>query len=249
MINEEKDLTNQIFEEDIKLSETESCTLTGREFTKMDKIASLQKKKNELRCALYGKGTLLKGAHNEFDNYEYFSEAQYKELFTELLSKYKIELYIDELSIESFDGTDKQPFGRRVTLSFALIDVDTGYGETSRHTGEALDRGDKAIYKATTGAIKKFLSSTFLVATKDDPERDDEKPITKKTHTKSMTTNTIKIGTISKVQKERIVELFKDSKKELQDIMKNYNKKKITELDLKEASEIIKGKESENNAE
>ena len=44
----------------------------------------------------------------------------------------------------------------------ASIDIDTGFSETTMHTGEGLDRSDKAGYKATTGALKRFLSSTFL---------------------------------------------------------------------------------------
>ena len=39
-------------------------------------IAKLQKKKNEIRLVLHEKGILPKGAHNDYDNYEYFSEAQ-----------------------------------------------------------------------------------------------------------------------------------------------------------------------------
>ena len=45
------------------------------------------------------------------------------------------------------------------------------------------------------------------------------------------------------------MKLFENSKEELQEIMKKYKKKKITELDIKEASEIIKGKESEETNE
>lgn len=205
-----------------------------------ESIISLQKKKNSIRKELHERGILPKGAHNDYDNYDYFSEAQYKELFTELFSKHGIELHIDEADYGTFDGTDKQPFGRVVTLACSLIDIDTGYVETSRHTGEGLDRGDKAGYKATTGAIKKFLSSTFLVATKDDPEREDDKPVSKKTYGKTATKSTkIIAGTITKGQLAIIKSLFKDSKEELKDMMKPYKKKKIEELTLEEASKII----------
>jgi len=221
-----------------------------------DLIAKLQKKKNKIRKALKEKGILPKGAHNDYDNYEYFSEAQYKELFTELFSEYGIELYVNEINYRSFDGTSKQPFGRIVTLACTLIDVDTGYGETSRHTGEGLDRGDKAGYKATTGAIKRFLSSTFLVATKDDPEREDES-ITKKATSKAKinskdnvaTTKAIASGTITKGQIALIKSLFKDSKEELKEMMIPFKKKKIEELSVEEASEIINKKKEANSNE
>lgn len=208
--------------------------------------SKLHKKQNKLRKELSDKGILPKGAHNDYDNYDYFSEAQYKELFIGLLAKHGLEFDSSEVNIQSIVGTEKQPFGILATMKYIITDIDTGYSTESIHSGLAIDKGDKAIYKAKTGALKSFFASTFLVATKDDPERDDEKPAPKKTYTKT-TTSTPKAGTISKVQQDRIMELFKESKKELQDIMKKYNKKKITELDLKEASEIIKRKEESNN--
>ncbi len=207
--------------------------------------SKLQKKKNMIRTALKEKGILPKGAVNEYDNYEYFSEAQYKELFTELFSENGIELYINEIDYGTFEGTEKQPFGRTVTLSCRLIDIETGYSESSNHTGEGLDRGDKAGYKATTGALKRFLSSTFLVATKDDPEREDEKPINKKPVVPKQSTKKVTKGTISPVQDKTIRALFKDDKKELSLIMKKLKKVKIEELSKEEASEIIKNKKGE----
>ena len=206
-------------------------------------IAGLQKKKNKLRIELSEKGILPKGAHNDYDNYDYFSEAQYKELFSELFSKHGLEFDSTQIEIQSISGTEKQPFGIIATMKYILTDIDTGYKTESIHSGIGIDKGDKAIYKAKTGALKSFFASTFLVATKDDPERDD-KP-SKKTYTKTTTSSTPKPGTISEVQKKRIMKLFENSKQELQEIMKKYKKTKITELDLKEASEIIKGKESE----
>ena len=214
----------------------------------VDLISSLQKKKNAIRKELKEKGILPKGAHNDYDNYDYFSEAQYKELFTE----HGVELTVDEVDYGTFDGTEKQPFGRVVTLACTLIDIDTGYGETSRHTGEGLDRGDKAGYKATTGALKKFLSSTFLVATKDDPEREDEKAPAKKSISKPKQhtdEKTVPAGTITKGQVAIMKSLFKDNKEELKEMMKVYKKKKLEELSIEEASEIISKKKEGNKNE
>ena len=207
----------------------------------LELVKSLQQKKNQIRKALKERGMLHKGAHNDYDNYNYFSEAQYKELFTELFSEYGIELFINEVEYQSFEGTDKQPFGRLVTLACTLIDVDTGYGETSNHTGEGLDRGDKAGYKATTGAIKKFLSSTFLVATGDDPERDDEKANQSAKRTIARSNNLITSGQIAMIKS-----LFNDNKKELVELMAPYKKKKIEELTVEEASKIIELKKENN---
>lgn len=139
--------------------------------------AKLQSKKNALRKALKEKGILKKGAVNEFDKYTYFSEAQYKELFTELFSLVGLELKFTELEYSTFDGTEKQANGRMPRLQFTLFDCDTGFFEETIITGEGIDKGDKAGYKAYTGALKYYLADTFMVATGDDPEK--ESPDTK----------------------------------------------------------------------
>ena len=134
--------------------------------------ASLQKKKNALRKALKEKGVLKKEGKNDYDKYKYFSEAQYKVLFTELFSEYGLELKFDEVDYQTFEGTEKQANGRMPRLRFDLIDIDTGFYESSHITGEGIDKGDKAGYKAYTGALKYYLANTFMVATGDDAEKD-----------------------------------------------------------------------------
>lgn len=134
--------------------------------------AKLQQKKNALRKALKEKGVLQKGGTNQYDRYKYFSEAQYKELFTELFSDHGLELKFTELSYDTFDGPEKQANGRMPRIQFSLMDIDTGFGEDTVITGEGIDKGDKAGYKAYTGALKYYLANTFMVATGDDPEKD-----------------------------------------------------------------------------
>lgn len=132
--------------------------------------AGLQQKKNQLRKMLKEKGVLKKGGRNEFSKYSYFSEAQYKELFTELFSEVGLELKFTELDYAIYDGGKNN--GRMPKLQFTLMDIESGYGEDTVITGEGQDTGDKAGYKAYTGAVKYYLANTFLVATGDDPEKD-----------------------------------------------------------------------------
>lgn len=136
--------------------------------------AKLAQKKNAVRKTLNEKGVLKRLGSNTFDHYTYFSEAQYKELFTELFAHNGIEVIPDTVKVEAFEGTPKQPIGRRVTVKYTLTDIDTGYEEVSHFVGEGIDKGDKAIYKAYTGSLKYFLSITFMVATGDDPEKYDK---------------------------------------------------------------------------
>lgn len=134
--------------------------------------AQLQKKKNLLRLELKEKGILPKGGFNSYDKYKYFSEAQYKELFLDLFTKHGLELTQTEVDSAMFTGSEKMSNGRQVKIMFTLTDIDTGFGEESVVSGEGMDKGDKAIYKAQTGALKYYLSVTFMVATGDDPERE-----------------------------------------------------------------------------
>lgn len=136
--------------------------------------SKLQKKKNNLRKALEEKGVLKKEAENKFDKYTYFSEAQYKSLFTELFSKNDLELKFSELDYAMFTGSEKQSNGRMPKLCFTLFDCETGFFEDTVITGEAIDKGDKAGYKAYTGALKYYLANTFMVATNDEAKKDNQ---------------------------------------------------------------------------
>lgn len=144
--------------------------LTIKEYHELN--AKLQQKKNALRKELKEKGVLKKGGKNDFDHYTYFSEAQYKELFTDLFSKHGLELKFSEITYETFEGTGKNANGRLVKVEFELIDIETGFSESTVITGEGMDKGDKAGYKAYTGALKYYLADTFMVATGDDAEKD-----------------------------------------------------------------------------
>ena len=134
--------------------------------------AKLQKKKNTLRKTLKAKGVLKKGGTNTFDRYSYFTEAQYKELFTELFADAGLELKFTELAYDTFEGSEKQANGRMPKIEFQLMDCETGFYESTIITGEGIDKGDKAGYKAYTGALKDYFADTFMVATGDDPETD-----------------------------------------------------------------------------
>ena len=132
--------------------------------------AKLQQKKSGLRQELAQRGVLKRGGKNSFDHYSYFTEAQYKELFTELFPKHGLELNFDEVEYVTFAVEGKQPNGRMPKLKFYLFDTETGFYETTLITSEGIDKGDKAGYKAYTGALKYYLADKFMVATGDDAE-------------------------------------------------------------------------------
>lgn len=144
--------------------------------------ALLQQKKSNVRETLKEKGVLQRKGKNDFDKYRYFSEAQYKELFTGLLADEGLELSVNVENIQMYEGTAKQPYGRIASIKYTLTDIDTGFYESAVVPGDGMDKGDKGLYKAYTGSLKYYLANTFMVATGDDPEVPDksvEKKITK----------------------------------------------------------------------
>ena len=190
--------------------------------------AQLQAKKNSLRKMLKEKGILKREGNNTFDNYKYFSEAQYKQLFTELFSAVKLELSFTELEYATFEGSEKRANGRMPKLEFRLMDVDTGFYEATVITGEGIDKGDKAGYKAYTGAIKYYLANTFLVATGDDPEKESpENTMNKKNPPKQAT---------EKHATEKQIEMIKKLAKEKG---KTIDEELLNKLTMKKASDTI----------
>lgn len=171
--------------------------------------AKLQQKKRNLRKELSKRGILKREGNNKFDNYRYFSEAQYKELFTELFSEFGLELSFDEISYETFSVEGKQPNGRMPKIRFYLYDCDTGFYETTSITGEGIDKGDKAGYKAYTGALKYFLADKFMVATGDDPETEspDGKATVKYKAESKFKVNETDVSRLTMLAKEAGVEI------------------------------------------
>lgn len=198
--------------------------------------AKLQKKKNALRKTLKDRGILKKGATNDFDKYNYFSEAQYKELFTELFSDNLLEFKASEIEYEMFEGTEKQANGRTVKFECMLIDVETGFYEVSYITGEGIDKGDKAGYKADTGALKYYLANNFMVATGDDPEK--ESPDNKMNNRSSKSSS--KGNTNRTATPKQIATLLQSYKGDnLTKLLQVNNISKIEELPMAKASELI----------
>lgn len=206
--------------------------------TQLDLNAKLQHKKNNLRKALAKKGMLKREGDNSFDKYKYFSEAQYKLLFTELFSEAGLELKFTELSYEECTGTEKMRNGRRVRLLFTLMDTETGYGEESIITGEAFDKGDKAGYKAYTGAYKYYLASTFGVATGDDPEKPDKDEAAEKKPTQAGSQKQAPSAKATPNQVAILKRVYRDENKAK--LLERYKVSSIEEIPAQAASELIK---------
>lgn len=227
--------------------------------------AKLQQKKNYLRSMLNEKGVMKKDKENGYDHYSYFSEAGYKKLFTELFPKAFLDLSYTEMTYETYQGSEKQPNGRLVHLMFTLSDTQTGFYEQTEITSEALDKGDKAGYKAYTGALKYYLANTFMVATGDDPETESPEAqnagFKKQTNVKArQQSNTQSKATTPAPQQTagtghqmspETKEIFEAFDKKVKDwMLGEYNRQnydEITEDDVQQVLAMMKMKEAQKN--
>ncbi len=121
-----------------------------------------------------------KKGRNAFFNYDYAKEADILDAVREKLAQNKIFVFT---SIENMDFREtgkRTRDGSPLNLVFVRTKHtfwDGESGETAEVFGQGCgeDSGDKAIYKAITGAMKYFISKNFLISTGDDPEKDEEK--------------------------------------------------------------------------
>lgn len=116
---------------------------------------------------------VAKGGRNAFHNYDYATEADVLAAVRQAMAERKLALIPEVTSWEVEKEEGSKDFITHVKLNFTLVDGDTGFWEVCPFAGSGLDRGEKGIYKAITGATKYFLLKLFLLPTGDDPERDE----------------------------------------------------------------------------
>ena len=116
-------------------------------------------------------GDVQKRGHNERSNYSYVTAADIAGPVGDILAELGVVVIpsLEEISYEPASGRrEATPMARVIAYTFS--DVDSGEEVVATAAGQGLDAGDKAPYKAMTGALKYALLQTFLLATGDDPE-------------------------------------------------------------------------------
>lgn len=121
-----------------------------------------------------------KKGRNSFFNYDYAKESDILDAVREKLAANAIFVFTSIESMEFKETPKRTRDGSPVNLVFVktkhtFSDGESGESVEVHGFGSGEDSGDKAIYKAITGAMKYFVSKNFLMSTGDDPERDEEK--------------------------------------------------------------------------
>jgi hypothetical protein len=118
-----------------------------------------------------------KNGENKFHGYKYATEADLSDAVRSNLARYGVMLIPSVEKVEWSKVPTKNGEERLATLTVRFTATDGKTEIAFTVIGEGQDRGDKATYKAMTGATKYALLKLFLIPTGDDPEKDeDEKP-------------------------------------------------------------------------
>ena len=130
---------------------------------------NLRQKLAEVRRRI---GYVQKRGHNERFNYSYVTAADIAGSVGDILAELGIIVVprLEDISYESAAGRGEATRMARVVMAYTFADVDSGEEVVAKVAGQGLDPGDKAPYKAMTGALKYALLQSFLLATGDDPE-------------------------------------------------------------------------------
>ncbi|MBT2215871.1 ERF family protein [Virgibacillus dakarensis] len=117
-----------------------------------------------------------KRGFNKFNNYKYATESDVAEKVREVLAEQNVIMLPDvteHTTREHVNRKGNTEYIATVKVKFTFIDGDSGEELSIHSAGEGQDAGDKAVYKAITGAQKYALMKAFMIPTGDDPEADD----------------------------------------------------------------------------
>jgi hypothetical protein len=131
---------------------------------------NLRQKLAEVRRRI---GYIQKRGFNERNNYSYVTAADLAGAVGDILAELGVVIIpsLESIAYESGRGNGSEMArSAQVVMAYTFTDVDTGEAITTKVAGQGLDAGDKAPYKAMTGALKYALLQSFLLATGDDPE-------------------------------------------------------------------------------
>ena len=128
---------------------------------------NLREKFAEVRRRL---GYVQKRGHNERHNYSYVMAADLAGSVGEILAELGVIVIPQLQSISTETPRSSSDRIARIVMNYRFLDARSGEELTVRVPGEGADAGDKAPYKAMTGALKYALLQSFLLATGDDPE-------------------------------------------------------------------------------
>ena len=165
-----------------------------------------------------------KRGHNERKNYNYVTAADIAGAVGDILAELGVVVVprLESISHEpSRTARSEVEHVARVVMAYTFMDVDTTEEITVKVAGEGLDAGDKAPYKAMTGALKYALLQSFLLATGDDPENESAQ---------SHYARGPQPRTVTQQETKAIYELVEKTGTELERVLEYYKVSSVAEM-------------------
>lgn len=136
-----------------------------------------------------------KDATNSFQKYKYASAEAVLGKVNEALTSRNIALSTTAELVQYHHGEGKSANVAIVQLTLRFIDGDSSEVIAVQGLGQGADKGDKAVMKANTAALKYAYANAFTISWGDDPEATNEsgesKPRKKKVTKKNGTIKTM----------------------------------------------------------
>ena len=110
---------------------------------------------------------VTKDAHNPEGDYQYSSWGNVLQTVRDHLDDVGLHLHVSTADVRLL-----APGLLLVELDYEWQATDCDLRQPGRWAGLGWDRGDKALYKGYSGALKYLILDTFLIPTGDDPEGD-----------------------------------------------------------------------------
>lgn len=157
---------------------------------------------------------LEKSGKNEFHKYAYTTASDVLDPVRRICNNFELILFASVVESRVERGQ------AWVTVELTCVDPETGASISTRATGYAEEwsskdnkpTGDKAIYKAQTGAIKYAVRLMFCLPSEDDPEKDPPSSRSSATSTTSTaSTAPPRNDLISEAQRKRLYALIKEN--------------------------------------
>lgn len=121
---------------------------------------------------------IKKGGRNTAQNYDFTRQADVVAAVRDQLIAKKVTCVPRQMDIVESRDYDSKSGGRQhfllIRIDWQFTDAETGETLIVPSLGAGTDSGDKAPYKAMTGASKYAELLAFLIPTGDDPEKDNE---------------------------------------------------------------------------
>jgi hypothetical protein len=130
-----------------------------------------------------------------------------------------------------------------VVMSYSFADADSAEEITVKVAGEGVDSGDKAPYKAMTGALKYALLQSFLLATGDDPEDERLNPMDRS----QMSGGAPSQELVKEKELQELRQLIEDTGTELERVLAYYQLsalEEMTEATYRRAMELLRRKKT-----